>query len=196
MGINLISFCQNLFDRLNESLFHLPDGNFFARSAVGVGYIKHMTQLIRCIRIDQQRNAFGIAVDPAAMLIPPADFGAGCRIRLLCKNQQLLLKRIFEIIGRSGQEVHVVVRIHCQSPQMFRLHLCNHLILARHLVHLLHHQSELSPQRESAALPKAKNTAVLSGHLIFSSPVQSNERPSHSLLPDLLQSSIRSGHCK
>ena len=119
MGINLISFCQNLFDRLNESLFHLPDGNFFARSAVGVGYIKYMTQLIRRICIDQQRNAFGIAVDPAAMLIPPADFGAGCRIRLLCENQQLLLKRIFEIIGRSGQEVHVVVRIHCQSPQMF-----------------------------------------------------------------------------
>ena len=195
MGINLISFCQNLFDRLNESLFHLPDGNFFARSAVGVGHIKHMTQLIRCIRIDQQRNAFGIAVDPAAMLIPPADFGAGCRIRLLCENQQLLLKGIFEVIGRSGQEVHVVIRIHCQSPQMFYLHLRYYLILARHLVHL-HHQSELSPQRESAALPKAKNTAVLSGHLIFSSPVQSNERPSHSLLPDLLQSSIRSGHCK
>ena len=195
MGINLISFCQNLFDRLNESLFHLPDGNFFARSAVGVGYIKHMTQLIRCIRIDQQRNAFGIAINPAAMLIPPADFGAGCRIRLLCENQQLLLKRIFEIIRRSGQEVHIVIRIHCQSPQMFRLHLRDHLILARHLAHL-HHQSELSLQQESAALLKAENTAVLSGHWIFSSPVQSNERPSHSLLPDLLQSSIRSGHCK
>ena len=196
MGINLISFCQNLFDRLNESLFHLPDGNFFARSAVGVGYIKHMTQLIRCIRIDQQRNAFGIAINPAAMLIPPADFGAGCRIRLLCENQQLLLKRIFEIIRRSGQKVHIVIRIHCQSPQMFRLHLRDHLILVRHLVHLLHHQSELSPQWEAAALPKAKNTAVLSGHWIFSSPVQSNERLLHSLLPDLLQSSIRSGHCK
>ena len=195
MGINLISFCQNLFDRLNESLFHLPDGNFFARSAVGVGHIKYMTQLIRRIRIDQQRNAFGIAINPTAMLIPPADFGAGCRIRLLCKNQQLLLKRIFEIIGRSGQEVHIVIRIHCQSPQMFRLHLRDHLILARHLAHL-HHQSELSLQQESAALLKAKNTAVLSGHLIFSSPVHSNERLLHSLLPDLLRSSIRSGHCK
>ena len=107
------------FDRLNESLFHLPDGNFFARSAVGVGHIKYMTQLIRRIRIDQQRNAFGIAINPAAMLIPPADFGAGCRIRLLCENQQLLLKRIFEIIRRSGQEVHIVVCIYCQSPQMF-----------------------------------------------------------------------------
>ena len=195
MGINLISFCQNLFDRLNESLFHLPDRNFFARSAVGVGHIKYMTQLIRRIRIDQQRNAFGIAINPAAMLIPPADFGAGCRIRLLCENQQLLLKRIFEIIRRSGQEVHIVIRIHCQSPQMFRLHLRDHLILARHLAHL-HHQSELSLQQESAALLKAKNTAVLSGHWIFSSPVQSNERLLHSLLPDLLRSSIRSGHCK
>lgn len=78
-----------------------------------------MTQLIRRIRIDQQRNAFGIAINPAAMLIPPADFGAGCRIRLLCENQQLLLKRIFEIIRRSGQEVHIVICIYCQSPQMF-----------------------------------------------------------------------------
>ena len=57
-----------------------------------------MTQLIRRIRIDQQRNAFGIAINPTAMLIPPADFGAGCRIRLLCENQQLLLKGIFEVI--------------------------------------------------------------------------------------------------
>ena len=102
--IRSVSLCQHLFDRLDEPLFHLPDRNLYSRSTVGAGHIKHITQLIRRIRIDQQRNAFGIAIDPSAMLIPPADFGASCRIRLLCENQQLLLKRIFEIIRRSGQK--------------------------------------------------------------------------------------------
>lgn len=71
---------------------HLPKDDVPSGTAVGVGDIKDMSQLVGNISVDQQRDAFRALVYPSAEFIPCVDFRTRRCFRLLRMDEQLLLK--------------------------------------------------------------------------------------------------------
>ncbi|MCI8595159.1 MAG: hypothetical protein HFF09_07920 [Oscillospiraceae bacterium] len=88
--------------------FHLPDGDCPPLPAVGVGHIKNIAQAVAPSGIHQQGYSRCAFIDPAAPLVPKADFRAGRGVRLLGKNQKLVTEIVFEVVSGGSQKCHVV----------------------------------------------------------------------------------------
>ncbi|MCM3494596.1 hypothetical protein NST08_04520 [Paenibacillus sp. FSL K6-1566] len=89
-----------------------PKRHLRLASALGIRYVKHMAQAQVVAPIFDQGNPFCAALHPAIQpLVPNFNRRAGRRVRTLCVDQQLILKRIFIVPGRRPQKIRPAVRL-------------------------------------------------------------------------------------
>ena len=113
---------------------HLPELDGAARVAVGVRQVEHIAEPVAGGAHVQQGDTLGALVDPAAQAVPDVDPGTGNGVRLLLKDQELLLEVVLVVAG-SGPKESKIGRL---GGQDLRLHLIRQvphdLVFAWHIV--------------------------------------------------------------
>lgn len=131
-----IAVLQRLDHRVLIPRLHLPDGDGAPLTAIGIGHIKDIPQLITPVRVHQQGDPPGATVDIAAMLIPEVDLGAGGGVRLLCVDQKLVTEIVLEVVGGGGQKGHVIPAVGGNFTGLLRRKLYNGVQFFRHALSL------------------------------------------------------------
>ena len=103
-----VAVLQPLYDRALVLRLHLPDGDGAPHTAVGVGHIKDVPQLVAPLGVHQQGDPRSAPVYPPAMLIPEVGLCAGGGVRLLGENQKLVAETVLEVMGGGVQERHII----------------------------------------------------------------------------------------
>ncbi|WP_300758088.1 hypothetical protein [uncultured Oscillibacter sp.] len=107
-GQYAVAVLQPLNDCILILRLHLPDRDGTSGSAVRVGHIKDVPQLVALAGVHQEGDPRGATVHPAAMRVPEVGLGAGGGVRLLGKNQKLVTEIVLEVMGGGVQERHIV----------------------------------------------------------------------------------------
>ena len=113
-------------------ILQLPEIDFPACSAVGIGQIEHIPKLIGNIPVDQKGNASCAFVDPSAKLVPCVDLCTGGCIRFLCVDQQLFLEIVLIVVCGGMQEDHIPFGIGGYAQRLLCRHFFYDLQFAGH----------------------------------------------------------------
>ena len=110
--VQTVGLRQMIDDLPVVSAGHLPDIRFFALEyCMGIADVEHIAELCRLHGVVDQRDALCAAIDPAVhLLIPDFKSRAGCSIRALRIDQQLVGKVISVHAGGRIEKFHPVPR--------------------------------------------------------------------------------------
>ncbi|MBR0230738.1 MAG: hypothetical protein IJQ53_00675 [Clostridia bacterium] len=136
-----------LDDLISVPILHPPKPHFISVSAVGVGEIEDVAQLVGNIPVNEKGDPFRSLVHPSSEPIPHFDLGTCGRIRLLCEDEDLIRKAVFVVVRRSPQKRHIGLRLLCYLSCRVGGQLQCQTVLTRHFSFLLSAQLDCDLHR-------------------------------------------------